>query len=777
MLDLLKFDIGANNSVARGAFADLKKDLTGVKGALAGVNDYAKRTGRGLRNIGAGLTAGITAPMAGLGLLTRNAMNDLSDLRNEAGLAGMDPTGFYTMSLAAEEFGISQTKLADILKDTNDKFGDFAATGAGPLKDFFEQVAPAVGITQDAFKDLSSDDALRLYVSSLEKAGLSQQQMTFYMEALASDSTALLPVFQDNAAALDEMTEATKRLGLNIDTGLLGSAADVERDWRVASKVMGVQFKQSLLGLAPVFADLTKLALPLLESVRDGVQWFSDLSPEVKKSAVVFGGLAAAAGPALMVLGTAASGIGMVTTALTGMGVALMANPILAGIAAVAGGAYLIYRNWEAITGWFADTWAAIKSDAASGWAAIKETISAYTPAWMKDAWGSLGTWFTTQWDAIKGSVLVKWGEIKTLLNGDFSVENLVKTAWRGLGSWFASLGSEVVAAFQSIWAGIKSEVSTWPGQMYEVGEGVIDSLVGGLTGNKARLDLAQKSINDALGGGSSHMVLGTSIEGFDIGKSLTDGVIKGIESGTGGAAGAAQGLAGAVTDTTEDAFGIRSPSRVFAEIGRDLNAGLAVGIRDSAGVALGEAQVLAEEITATGQGALGFMGNVRSGLQGLFKTALTDAGNFRSSLGSMLSGWGNSLLDSAIGGIFDAVWPFANGGVINGGAVTPFAAGGVVSSPTFFPMRGGTGLMGEAGPEAIMPLARTGDGKLGVRAAAPAAQAVTSFAFAPQIDARGADVAAVARLEAQLRKMNSDFEARVMVALRTGRNRNLGVV
>jgi phage-related minor tail protein len=48
---------------------------------------------------------------------------------------------------------------------------------------------------------------------------------------------------------------------------------------------------------------------------------------------------------------------------------------------------------------------------------------------------------------------------------------------------------------------------------------------------------------------------------------------------------------------------------------------------------------------------------------------------------------------------------------------VTPFAKGGVVSSPTTFPMRGGRGLMGEAGPEAILPLARGADGRLGVQA------------------------------------------------------------
>ncbi|TXJ08854.1 MAG: phage tail tape measure protein [Afipia sp.] len=49
-------------------------------------------------------------------------------------------------------------------------------------------------------------------------------------------------------------------------------------------------------------------------------------------------------------------------------------------------------------------------------------------------------------------------------------------------------------------------------------------------------------------------------------------------------------------------------------------------------------------------------------------------------------------------------------------GAVKPFASGGVIGTPTYFPlMQGGVGLAGEAGPEAIMPLSRGPDGKLGV--------------------------------------------------------------
>ena len=71
-------------------------------------------------------------------------------------------------------------------------------------------------------------------------------------------------------------------------------------------------------------------------------------------------------------------------------------------------------------------------------------------------------------------------------------------------------------------------------------------------------------------------------------------------------------------------------------------------------------------------------------------------------------------LLAQSVTGAVSGV--FANGAAFSQGRVTPFATGGIVSSPTTFPMRGGVGLMGEAGPEAIMPLSRGADGKLGVR-------------------------------------------------------------
>lgn len=75
--------------------------------------------------------------------------------------------------------------------------------------------------------------------------------------------------------------------------------------------------------------------------------------------------------------------------------------------------------------------------------------------------------------------------------------------------------------------------------------------------------------------------------------------------------------------------------------------------------------------------------------------------------------------LTKSLGGMFG----FSSGGVITAAPVIPgpafaYASGGVINEPTVFPMANGMGLMGEAGPEAIMPLSRDSSGRLGVAAA-----------------------------------------------------------
>ena len=81
---------------------------------------------------------------------------------------------------------------------------------------------------------------------------------------------------------------------------------------------------------------------------------------------------------------------------------------------------------------------------------------------------------------------------------------------------------------------------------------------------------------------------------------------------------------------------------------------------------------------------------------------------------------------------------PSANGNAFGANGIIPFAKGGIVNSPTLFPFAKGVGLMGEAGPEAIMPLSRGPGGKLGVMASGGGGGDVNVVV---NVDAKGSSV------------------------------------
>ncbi|MBV1866694.1 MAG: phage tail tape measure protein [Marinosulfonomonas sp.] len=132
-----------------------------------------------------------------------------------------------------------------------------------------------------------------------------------------------------------------------------------------------------------------------------------------------------------------------------------------------------------------------------------------------------------------------------------------------------------------------------------------------------------------------------------------------------------------------------------------------------------------------TGREVASLKSGISRGLRGAIDGLVFDGDRLSDALKSL----GDSMLNAAysaalkpvtghIGGLFaggiesviGALLPFEKGASFSQGRVMPFASGGIVSGPVSFPMRGGTGLMGEAGPEAIMPLSRGADGRLGVR-------------------------------------------------------------
>lgn len=144
-----------------------------------------------------------------------------------------------------------------------------------------------------------------------------------------------------------------------------------------------------------------------------------------------------------------------------------------------------------------------------------------------------------------------------------------------------------------------------------------------------------------------------------------------------------------------------------------------------------GELRRIRESFAATGKDVATLERGLSRGLRKAFDGAVFDGDKLSDALESLAQSMVNTVYSAAMrpitnhfggmiaGGVsnlMEGLLPFADGGSFSQGRVMPFASGGIVNGPTMFPMRGGTGLMGEAGPEAIMPLARGPDGKLGVR-------------------------------------------------------------
>ncbi|WP_110640996.1 hypothetical protein [Salinicola sp. CPA57] len=267
--------------MATRSLGQLTLDLVAKIGGFTEPLDKAQRASRqkmkaierDAKEAAAGFTrmvAAAGAAGAGVVALTINAAQSARELQNQASLANATTQEFQRWSYASSTVGIEQEKLADILKDTTDRVGEFLSTGGGEMKDFFTNIAPQIGVTAEQFRNLSGPQALQLYYDSLQKAGLSQQDMTFYMESMADETTALIPLLRDGGKAFDELGDQADSLGIILKdtqkTALVNFANDVDR----VKNVMSAGSKVAAAELAPAMSDLAEELLNVYQAFQNG---------------------------------------------------------------------------------------------------------------------------------------------------------------------------------------------------------------------------------------------------------------------------------------------------------------------------------------------------------------------------------------------------------------------------------------------------------------------------------------------------------------------------
>ncbi|HEJ1829513.1 TPA: phage tail tape measure protein [Pseudomonas aeruginosa] len=241
--------------------------VAGMDAAERRSEKWRKEVEKNAAKVGAAIGAATAAGITALAALTVSTVRNANEIANLASVANASTTEFQKYAAGAKLVGIEQEKLADIFKDVNDKVGDFLNTGGGALADFFENVAPKVGVTADQFRNLSGPQALGLYVSSLEKAKVSQSDMTFYLEAIASDATALLPLLRNNAEGFKTFGDAAQAAGAILDEKTIKSANELKAaTWLVEQSTTGLK-NQLTSALIPVLSDF---ATKLLDVSKDG---------------------------------------------------------------------------------------------------------------------------------------------------------------------------------------------------------------------------------------------------------------------------------------------------------------------------------------------------------------------------------------------------------------------------------------------------------------------------------------------------------------------------
>lgn len=245
----------------------VEKTSKNMDGSLARVDTAFDRAGASARSMQGvissvvstfgGFNLAAAGSVAGLVALTQSTISHAQEIKNLSSVANTSVEDFQRMAFGAKSVGVEQDKLGDILKDVNDRVGEFIQRGGGEMSDFFKEIAPRVGVTADQFKNLSGPQALQLYYDSLQKAGLNQQQLTTYMEQMADEATALIPLLRDNGKGFKDAGDQADKLGSVISKFNIERLVDAGQAMRELEATFSGVGQQIAVGLLPGIESVT----------------------------------------------------------------------------------------------------------------------------------------------------------------------------------------------------------------------------------------------------------------------------------------------------------------------------------------------------------------------------------------------------------------------------------------------------------------------------------------------------------------------------------------
>ncbi|WP_152598863.1 phage tail protein [Janthinobacterium sp. RA13] len=488
-----------------------------------------------------------------------------------------------------EEFGL----IGDKSKVKHDKAGQVSFLDPGAL------------LGAELFRENQFEWLEKVLLPQLAKKGITEKKQV--LDAIGS-------IFSNRTASNLYSQMYLQRVQIHKNEKLNRGAADIGqldklgRD-SAAGKELEAQSKLANLKLTmgekilPLYAQGLELAISAVTRLNG----FMERNPTVAKVmitafAVLAGlllvlgplmlGIAALVGPyAMLHVMFAKIGIkgGVLTPILRGLGGAfmwagravlwlgraLLMTPIGIAITVIAGAAFLIYKYWEPIKGFFTGIWSHVKTAFASGIGGVSALIVNWSPLGLfyRAFAGVLG-WFGIALPARFSDF--GSGLLRRMASGITSSLNVIYQCWEPVKTFFAGVWPQLKATCAGGLAGISALIINWSpvGVFYQAFAGVL-----------------------------SWFGIKLPAQFTEFGANILRGLVNGITGSMGAVKDAISNAGSSTIAWFKEKLGIHSPSRVFAQLGDYTMQGLAVGLDRSEGAPIAKVSGLAQRLTQLGAG------------------------------------------------------------------------------------------------------------------------------------------------------------------------------
>lgn len=537
-----------------------------------------------LDSTGKNLTKYVTAPILGVGtaivgtaVKSAEAGDRIDKLSQKIGISR---SAFQEWEFILSQSGTDIEKLQVGLKTLTMRM-DEASNETGVGAEAFDRLRLSATDLGGNLK--SQEEMFNEVVLALQNMPEGAEKSKLAFELFGKAGLELMPLLNSTNEDLEDMRQIYHDLGMEISDSAIDSAVQFTDTMDQIKRTLGsvgVELGAVLMPLLQQFAEwFIQEGIPKIKEfmgkITDLIKWFNDLDPGIQKLILGLVGLAAAIGPVMIVLSKVINIVPKVITGIKSLGTALTfltTNPIglvIAAIAALIAIGVLLWQNWDEVKAFAEKIWNGIKDFFnktidwiadffKKSWESIKETVSKVMESikeTITKVWNSIKEFFSKIVDSIMGFLEKNFKELADFIKKYMNMaKEIIGTVWDSIKKTFENalkfVKSLVTLDFQGMKDAIKNQMDNIKDTIKKIWDSVVEFF---------------KSINL-----------------FDIGKNIIQGLINGIKNMANAVWDTAKDVAKGIGDSIKGFFGISSPSKLMIEYGEDIGDGLEIGMDKS---------------------------------------------------------------------------------------------------------------------------------------------------------------------------------------------------